>query len=364
MPLNPITSIKMKAIHLALLALTSLSVLNSCKPKQAGGTTEPSQETIAARRVRPVRTMSVDYRETAILQNITSTVAAYEETYLSPALSGKIRAINVEVNDRVIKGQLLAEMDRTQLDQTRLQYESLKTDLARMDTLLLHGSVTRQAYDQMKSKVETTELVLRNLEENTLLRAPYDGVITGKYYNEGELYSPAPNTPAGKAALLTIMQLDPVKLLVSLGEKNLPLIRKGMEATVTTDVYPEESFTGRVFRIHPTVSAATRTFIAELKVPNSAHKLAPGMFARVGIKLGEKKALIVPAIAVLQQAGTNQRYIMLNENGRARKVVVDIVNRYDNQLEIASPEIKGGEEMIYTGHANLENGEPVNVVSE
>ena len=110
---------------------------------------------------------------------------AFEETYLSPALQGRIRSVKVEVNDHVRKGQLLVEMDRTQLDQTRLQYEQLKTDLSRMDTLIVHGSITQQAYDQMKAQVESTKLILNNLEENTLLRAPYSGIITGKYYNEG-----------------------------------------------------------------------------------------------------------------------------------------------------------------------------------
>ncbi len=80
--------------------------------------------------------MDLIYRETAISQNITSTVVAFEETYLSPALSGRIRSVKVEVNDHVNKGDLLVEMDRTQLDQTMLQYQTLKTDLARMDTLL------------------------------------------------------------------------------------------------------------------------------------------------------------------------------------------------------------------------------------
>jgi RND family efflux transporter MFP subunit len=233
-----------------------------------------------------------------------------------------------------------------------------------MDTLLQYGSITEQAYDQMKSQVETTKLVLENLEENTLLRAPYSGVITGKYYNDGELYTPAPNTPVGKAALVSMIKVDPVKVLVNLSEKYIPLIKEGMKATVTTDVYPNESFQGTVFRIHPTVSVATRTFTIEVKVPNRSQKLAPGMFARVSLKLGETEALIVPSIAVMQQTGTNQRYVMLHENGTARKVVVQIVKRHDDQLEISSPEIQGGEQLIYAGQSRLENGTPVNVVTD
>jgi multidrug efflux pump subunit AcrA (membrane-fusion protein) len=80
--------------------------------------------------------------------------------------------------------------------------------------------------------------------------------------------------------------------------------------------------------------------------------------------MGETEALIVPAIAVMQQSGTNQRYVMLHENGSAKKVNVKIINRYDDQLEISSPEIKGGEQLIYAGQNRLEDGTPVNVVAE
>lgn len=353
----------MKTIKIALIALVTGATITACnmQPPGAASDTEAAETEVKA---RPVRVMELDYAETAISQNISSTIVAYEETYLSPALSGRIRSVKVEVNDYVKKGQLLVELDRTQLDQTHLQYQQLKTDLARMDTLLQYGSITQQAYDQMKAQVETTELILENLKENTLLRAPYSGVITGKYYNDGELYSPTPNTPAGKAALISMIQVNPVKLMVNLSERYIPLVKEGMMATVTTDVYPELSFNGTVFRIHPTVNAATRTFTAEIKVPNRNQKLTPGMFARVSLKLGMKEALIVPSVAVLKQTGTNERYVMLHEDGKARKVSVEIVNRYNDQLEIESAELQGGEQLIYTGHTELETGDPVNVVAE
>ena len=353
----------MKTIKIALITLLTGATFTACnmQPSGADSNTDSTEAEVIA---RPVRVMDLSYRETAISQNITSTVVAFEETHLSPALSGRIRSIKVEVNDHVKKGQLLVELDRTQLDQTQLQYQQLLTDLSRMDTLLQYGSITQQAYDQMKAQVETTELVLENLEENTLLRAPYSGVINGKYYNDGELYSPVPNTPTGKAALISMIQVDPVKLMVNLSEKNLPLIRVGMKAAVTTDVYPELSFQGTVFRIHPTISAATRTFTVEIKVPNRQQKLAPGMFARVTLKLGEHEALIVPSVAVLKQSGTNERYVMLHENGQARRIPVSILSRHDDQLEITSAELQGSEQLIYTGHTELESGDPVRVVTD
>lgn len=359
--INKNTLPNMKTMKITLMAAVLCTAITSCNMKPPGADDSEVNASIE-KKAQAVKVMDLTFQNTAIEEHITSTVVAFEETHLSPALQGRIRSVKVEVNDHVVKGQLIAEMDRSQLDQTRLQYEQLKTDLARMDTLLQYGSITEQAHDQLKSQVESTELVLKNLEENTLLRAPHSGVVTGKYYSDGELYSPTPNTPSGKAALVSLIQLNPVKVMVNLSESYLPMVKKGMEATVTTDVYPGLTFKGTVFRIHPTISAATRTFVAEVKVPNNEEKLRPGMFTRVSLKLGETNALIVPAIAVMQQTGTNQRYVMLYENGKAKKVVVHIIARHDDQLEIASPDLQGGEKLIYAGQSKLENGDPVNVV--
>ena len=104
--------------------------------------------------------------------------------------------------------------------------------------------------------------------------------------------------------------------------------------------------------------------MVEIRVPNRGETLKPGMFARVSLKLGVADALIVPAIAVLQQSGTNQRYVMIHEEGSAKRVNVEIVNRHDDQLEISSPEIQGGEQLIYAGQTQLEDGDKVTVVAE
>mgnify|MGYP006294209445 FL=1 len=350
----------MRLIYTAFVAAALGTMASSCNTQPTNARApETATGTV---KVQPVRVMALEYRETAIRQSLTATIEAFEETYLSPALQGRIRSVHVDVNDRVKKGDLLVEMDRTQLDQTRLQYQQLKTDLARMDTLIKHGSVTEQAYDQMKSQLESTGLVLKNLEENTLLRAPHSGIISGKYYNDGELFSPTPNTPAGKAALVSMIQTDPLKVMVNLSEKYLPSVRTGMQATVSTEVYPGEEFQGTVFRIHPTVNAATRTFTVEIRVPNSHQKLRPGMYAMVDLKLGEKEALIVPSVAVLQVSGTNDRYVMIHRDGTAHRVKVQIVDRYDDQLEISAPELREGEQLIFAGQNNLENGDQVRVV--
>lgn len=326
--------------------------------------TQPIVNTTATEELQPVRTIPVILQTIKRTVKVTASMVAEKEAYLAPAISGKIRSIEVDVNDRVKKGQALVNMDRTQLAQTQVQYGNLKKDLARMDTLLQYGSVTQQSYDQMKTQVHVTGVVLENLEENTILRAPWDGVITGKYFNNGELFSPAPNTPAGKAAIVSLVKMDVLKVFVNISETYLPLVRKGQTATVLTDVYLAETFSAEVFRIHPTINPATRTFTVELRMQNKDYRLRPGMFGTVTLELGDRKALLVPAIAVQKQPGTNDRYIFLYEDGIARRVHVTIGERVDDRLELLTNGVKEGDMLIYAGQVNLMDGDSVKLVKD
>lgn len=351
-----------KAMIYAVALLVALGFF-SCSEKSAQNsenTVQPQQtETIQPVRITPITSQTI--KRTV---KVTASMVAEEETYLAPAISGKIRSIHADINDRVNKGELLVEMDRTQLAQARVQYQNLRKDLARIDTLLQYGSATRQSYDQLKTQVEVNRVMLENLEENTALRAPYQGVITGKYYNDGELFSPSPNTPAGKPAILSLVKMDVLKVYINLSESYLPLVKKGQTALLVTDVYPDEKFTAEVYRISPTINAASRTFTVELRVKNGDYRLRPGMFSTVTLELGDREAILVPAITVQKQPGTNNRYIFVYEKGVARKIPVHIGERIDDNLELLTNGVKEGDQLIYAGHVNLMDGDPVDVVNE
>ncbi len=338
-------------------------ILTGCNQSPDTKSKEESTGT-SSERIQPVRVMKIDYTEIARAEELTATIQPFEETNLAPALPGRIRSINIDVNDRVRKGKVLVEMDPTQYNQTKVQYQTLKKDLARMDTLLQYGSITRQVYDQQKSAVEMQEVILANLEENTRLKAPYSGIITGRYYNEGELFSPTPNTPSGKPAIITLMQIDRLKVFINLPEKNLPLLKKGLSAILKTDVYPEKEFQGEVFRIYPTIDATTKTFRVEIHIPNGDELLRPGMFARINLILGNKQTLVVPAITVMQQPGTNDKYVFINKNGVAQKIFVRIGERYDEYLEIISDQLKGGEELVFAGQNRLEDLDSLRIITQ
>jgi RND family efflux transporter MFP subunit len=200
------------------------------------------------------------------------------------------------------------------------------------------------------------------MEANTLLKAPFPGIVTGKYFENGEVYSGTPTTTSGRSAVVTVMQVNPLKVNVGISEQYYPLIKKGMKAEISADVYPNEKFTGTVFRIAPTINPATRSFTAEIEVPNRNDILKPGMFVRVSMNLGEVETFVVPASAVMLQEGTNIRYVFVDDNGNAKRLEVILGKRFDDRLEIISENLKAGDRLVSEGQSRLLNNDKIEIV--
>ena len=310
----------------------------------------------------PVKVMALTKTKISRTIDYTATVLPFEEVNMAPSTPGRIEKIYVEVGDRINKGESLFLMDRTQLFQLKLQLSNLEKDLNRMDTLLKSGSAKQQQYDQMKTQYDITKTNVDFMEQNTLLKAPFNGIVTGKYFEDGEIYSGSPTTQSGRSAVVTVQQVNPLKVDVSISEQYFPLIKKGMKANISADVYKDEVFTGFVFRISPTINSATRSFITEVELPNRNDLLKPGMFVRVSMDLGEVETFVVHANTVLVQEGTNLRYVFIESNKLAKRVEVIIGKRFDDQLEIISTGIKEGDMLVTQGQARLINGDKIEIV--
>jgi membrane fusion protein, multidrug efflux system len=335
-----------------ILALSMVLIVASCS------TTATEEERDTSVRVR-VQNTAIHTIENNL--DFTGVVQPFEEAHIAPAVPARINRILVDVGDRVSKGQLLVEMDNTQLFQAQVQLDNLKTELQRLDTLLQAGAVTQQAYDQMKTQYEVAKSNINNLGTHTQVRSTLNGVITGRYFSDGEMFSGTPG-PAGKPAIVSINQIRPVKVLVGVSERFLPQVQRGQTAQVQVDVFPERIFEGRVNKIFPIIDRASGTFRVEIVIDNQDEALRPGMFTRVALNLGEQQALLVPALAVMKQTGSNERFVYVVENNKAKRITVQPGRNFDENLEIVSG-LEPGQKLVVTGQHNLMEGVEV-VVSD
>jgi RND family efflux transporter MFP subunit len=354
----------MKLVNILPIVLLTVVTVTGCSTKNDQQMAGENDSSAIAKRIEKVKIITLQPQIISKDIEYTSTLKAFEEVHLVPTTPGRIDKIFIEVGSRFSKGDLLVQMDQTQLQQAILQLKNLETDYKRLDTLQKVGSITQQQFDQASTQYEVAKTNVEYLRENTTLTAPFNGVVSGKYYENGEMYSGAPNTMAGKAAIISIVQINPLKAQVSIPESYFPLISSGMKANVICDIYPGQKYTAELLRKYPTIDPLTHSFTVEFKIYNPGEKLRPGMFCRVNLELGEVTALVVPSVAVLKMQGSNERYVFIEENGIAKRIVVNTGKRYDDLMEVISPELNEGDHLIVTGQARLIEGATVEIVNE
>ena len=348
----------MKKMLISGLLLAGILALEGCDQPAA------KEESKVSEKEYPVKVQPIKKESITRTLDYTANLSAFKEVYFAPASPGRIEKIHVDIGDRVTKGQTLIEMDKTQLQQARIQLQNTRSNFLRLDTLYGLGSISEQQYEQAKTQYEVTRSNAKFLKENTTLESPVNGIVTQKYYESKEMYSGAPNTQVGKAAVVTLMQINPLKAFINISERYFPVIKQGMKTRIKLDMYPGEVYQGRIHRIHPTIDQTTRTFKTEILINNPDEKLRPGMFARVMLELQNEKTFMVPAASILQQEGTNNRYIFINNNGTAQKIAVTLGNRFDDKTEIHADNLCEDQELIVAGQTNLEDGVKLAIVRE
>ena len=357
-----IKNIQMISIRNAAWAVSCSLLIISCSADKNPEATKPGFSPDTTEKIIPVSVQEIIKQTIPRTLDYTANLIAFREINFAPASPGRIESIDVEVGTRVRKGQVLVEMDKTQLTQALTQYENVKTNFQRIDTLYQLGSASEQQYEQLKTQYEIAKSNYEFLLENTTLESPINGIVTGKYFEGGELYSGVPNTQAGKAAILTLMQINPLKAVISISQSHYPDVKEGMKAEISTDIFQGKTFRGTVYKVYPTIDASTRTFKTEIIVDNPSEILRPGMFADIHVKLSDAEALVVPSIAVLKQEGTNIRYVFLSEEGTAKRIDVTMGKRFDDLIEISGDGLVEGADLIVEGQGNLLDGSRIRIV--
>ncbi len=339
-------------------ALATLMTLTAC-----GGKEEQKETTDETPVVRIER---VSEREVAQVSVYTASVEADKVNNISAMMSNRIKAIYVDEGQRVTRGQKLVVMDdvnaatyQIQVDNARANLASVTTDYNRALELYKIGGGTKQAVDQMQTQVinarnalATAERTLRNAAENTVLTSPISGVVTARNYDPGDM--------TGQLPILTISQVQPVKIVINVSETELAQVKQGMPATVTFDTYGDEVFKGYVTLISPSVDTATRTFSAEVTLPNSDNRILPGMFGRVSLNLGTANHVVVPDKAVVKQPGSGNKYVYVYSGGKVEYRLVELGQRLGDAYEIISG-LPSQADVVVEGQSRLSNGTKVRV---
>jgi multidrug efflux pump subunit AcrA (membrane-fusion protein) len=234
------------------------------------------------------------------------------------------------------------DVSRSFYDQQRAQRDQLKEQY---DVALAQARQNYAAVEVARTNVANTQAQLALARQNlsyAVIPAPMDGFVIERTADLGEYVSP-------QQKVVTIVRTNPLRIRIDIPEQAIPEVRVGQSVSITTSAWPDKNFAGRVARIAPNVSATSRTLTVEAEIENGSGALKPGQFATVRI-LQERSepAVLVPARAVVTEAGVSRVFVI--KNGHAEQRLVQMGQTEGDLVEIKSG--VGADELVAT--SNLE----------
>lgn len=337
---------------IAIASLCLMAAASSC----GKGDKSATAETVQVAEEKPnVEIERVHLQAVPQTVTYTATVQAFKTNNISTSTPNRIKEILVEVGDKVKRGQRLVLLDNATVAQLKIRLDNTERDYNRAVQLLEIGGGTRQTVDQLKTELDAARRQYENVVENTVLVSPVNGVVTARNYDAGDMTSALP--------ILTVEQLQPVKVIISVSENEFTKVHLGMKAEVYLDVYGDERFEATVALIHPTVDAATRTFTVELNIANRDERVRPGMFARVIMDYGSAEHIVVPDRAIVKQTGSGEKFVYVYKDGRVSFNRVEVGQRLGNTYELLSG-VDNGADVVIAGQSRLADGVEVNILSK
>lgn len=220
------------------------------------------------------------------------------------------------------------DVSRSFFDEQRARRDQLKEQF---DVALAQARQNFAGVEVARTNVANAEAQLGLARKNLSyanIPAPIDGFVAERTADLGEYVSP-------QQKVATIVRTNPLRIRIDIPEQAIPEVRVGQSVSITTSAWPDRNFSGRVARIAPNVSATSRTLTVEAEIENSSGALKPGQFATVRI-LQERAepAVLVPARAVLTEAGVSRLYVI--KDGRAEQRVVQTGQTDGDLIEIKS----------------------------
>jgi len=265
--------------------------------------------------IPPVKIQVVKTSPLTETLNLTGDIKGIEEIDVYPKASGKLVDVKVKEGQKVTSDQVLAVIDRD-IDGVRFQ------------------------------PAEVT--------------SPVRGIVGRIYLDKGARVSPPDPGPGMGTAILRIVNMDQVKVVVNVIEKDFAKVKLNQKATVSVHAYPDEIFSGKITLISPTISPTTRTASVEITIPNKNHRLKPGMFGQVDIIIREKDdAILIPTYAVLEHSEVNRVFIVAK--GKASSEVVQLGADQGELVEVVSG-VDVGDSLVVAGHHKISSGEAVRVL--
>ncbi|MCW5798872.1 MAG: efflux RND transporter periplasmic adaptor subunit [Nitrospira sp.] len=356
----------------------------------SGAKTDPRKN-----RILTVGTMTPIRQDLDVRLTYTADLIPNQLVNIFSRVDGYIAKIYVDKGDLVKANQLLVEIDHTDyihaVNQAKANLLSAQAKVVQqdagvrnatltldrmqalikdqfvsqqdLDTALVNRDAAVALQDSLRAQVQQMTVALAQAETNlaySYIRAPFAGYIAERNLDPGAYVSgTTASTSTVSRGILSVHDVETVRTLIEVVEKDVPLVQVGQRADVRAEAYPNEVFEGRVTRIVQALNRATRTMTVEVDLPNKDHRLKGGMFARVEVLVGKHpQAIQIPLDAVSRLE--ESQYVYVVKDGKAHQVPVELGTRTENRVEVVKG-LAGDEQLIVSGKDLVSEGVPVQV---
>ena len=368
-------------LFVAVVALVALRL-------SSGAKSDPRKN-----RILTVGTMSPIKQDLDVRLTYTADLIPNQLVNIFSRVDGYIAKIYVDKGDLVKANQLLVEIDHTDyvhaVNQAKANLLSAKAKVVQqeaavrnaaltldrmqalikdqfvsqqdLDTALVNRDAALALQDSLRAQVQQMDVALAQAVTNLAyasIRAPFAGYIAERNLDPGAYVSgTTASTSTMSRGILSVHDVETVRTLIEVVEKDVPLVKVGQRADVRAEAYPNEVFEGTVTRIVQALNRATRTMTVEVDLPNKDHRLKGGMFARVEVLVGKHpQAIQIPLDAVSRLE--ESQYVYVVKDGKAHQVPVELGARAENRVEVVKG-LTGDKQVIVSGKDLVSEGAAV-----
>lgn len=306
-----------------------------------------------------------------------------QSVVVSPKIAGKVAAVNVELGTAVTAGSVLFKLDDSDIQAQVQQSEAnvavmearkivaeqnlvnASKQFERYKQLYQQGVISADTFDTYSLKLDQASsgesvanlaqaqaslAYQQNQLANTVITAPISGEVASENVDAGGMVN-------SSTQAVTLVNLDRVKVQVTVGEQHIGKLKQGQEVKVLVPSVRQEPFTGVIANLSPAVDAKTKSFLIEVKMDNPNHVLKQGMFAEVHIITDRsEQALTVPIDAIVQKSGENYVYTVAEGTAKENKVSVGVS---DGKVTEITAGLAEGDQVIVLGQQGLVSGAKV-----
>ena len=349
-------NLKMKIALFAVLITVLIFGIYSCNKAKSDGQNSANAAIATSYSVSVV---------TASKQDVTDkfsqvgTIVAYNDVAVLSETSGRVVKVTAEVGDYKPAGSVLIEVDselrEAAYKAANVTYEKAKKDLDRYEALYKEGSISDSQIEQARWSYQSAEsqyIVARRQLSDTKITTPISGIVTARNVNIGSMVMGAPQA----TLVANVVDISRLKVKVNVAEKDVIRLKVGEKVEVTTDVFPNEVFTGSIFSISSKGDEG-HTYPVEVVLKNSKQQLKAGMFGRVVFTpKSSGNIIVIPRESIVGSVKDATIYVINNNVAKLRSVITGKETGTD--IEILSG-LQEGELVVVNGQNNLSDNAPV-----